>query len=71
MQRTNFSGNTQTQRRGHQRVGPPHSVHRFRQLRVEPLEVRRFLSINVDTLVGGIGVPGTSLREAIDEGKAI
>jgi hypothetical protein len=36
-----------------------------RRLRAEPLEDRRLLTITVDTLVDGIGVPGTSLREAI------
>ena len=37
-----------------------------RRLRIEPLEDRRLLAtITVDTLADGIGVPGTSLREAI------
>jgi hypothetical protein len=36
------------------------------RLRLEPLEDRRMLAtITVDTLADGIGVPGTSLREAI------
>ncbi len=34
-------------------------------LQCEPLEDRRLLTITVDTLADGIGVPGTSLREAL------
>ena len=36
-----------------------------RRLWFEPLEDRRLLTIAVDTLADGIGIPGTSLREAI------
>jgi parallel beta-helix repeat protein len=36
-----------------------------RKPRIEPLEDRRLLTITVNTLVDGIGVSGTSLREAI------
>jgi CSLREA domain-containing protein len=37
-----------------------------RRLHIEPLEDRRLLAtITVDTLADGVGVPGTSLREAI------
>src|SRR5262245_57530672 len=37
-----------------------------RRLRIEALEDRRLLTtITVDTLADGIGVPGTSLREAL------
>ena len=42
-----------------------------RRLRIEPLEERRLLAtITVDTLTDGIGVPGTSLREAIAAASA-
>ena len=42
-----------------------------RRLRFEPLEHRRLLAtITVDTLTDGIGVPGTSLREAIAAASA-
>src|SRR5262245_23737447 len=50
------------------RIKPARIVPFHRLLRVEQLEDRRLLAtITVDTLTDGIGVPGTSLREAISQ----
>jgi hypothetical protein len=76
MSRTNFHNRlihfNHTRQTLFDRIDRSHGLRsRYRRgLCVEPLENRRLLSITVDTLEDGIGVPGISLREAIAAASA-
>jgi hypothetical protein len=72
MSRSTFLKGSQVRFR-HRRIRPSSYSNRqrhFCRLHVEPLEDRQLLSITVDTLADGLGVPGISLREAIADATA-